>query len=92
MLSVRLVACSCCFGAKRKGLSQFEDVLFAGHTLTALTIKSEIVRILEREVKCVQFLWSVLRVTAPVCELARELNEIRYLWSTDHALSDIRLI
>ncbi|WP_282077531.1 hypothetical protein [Epibacterium ulvae] len=77
---------------KRKGLSQFEDVPLAGHTLTTLTIKSEIERIQEREVKCVQFPWWVFKVSAPVCELARELSEIRYLWSTDHAFSDTRLI
>ena len=76
---------------KRDTLSQFEDVPFAGHTLNALDIKSGIEGILNREIRFARFPWWVFTVTAPFWELAREMKEMRYLWNTDHALSDVRL-
>jgi len=76
---------------KRRTLSQFEDVPFPGHTLSALDIKSEVERILKRELRFVQFPWWMFKITAPFWELAREMNEMQYLWNTDHALSGTRL-
>ena len=76
---------------KRDALSQFEDVPFAGHTLSAQDIKSGIEAILQRDLKFDRFPWWVFKAAAPFWELARELTEMRYLWNTDHALSDTRL-
>ncbi|KZM47920.1 NAD-dependent epimerase/dehydratase family protein [Labrenzia sp. OB1] len=76
---------------KRAELGQFEDVPFKGHTLTALDIKNGLEKILEHELKVVRFPWWLFTLTAPFWELARELNEMRYLWNTDHQLSDTRL-
>lgn len=72
---------------KRKSLANFEDVPFPGHTLTAIELKSELERILNREIRTSNFPWWPISLTAPYWELARELKEMRYLWDTDHALS-----
>ncbi|TYC75360.1 epimerase [Stappia sp. BW2] len=76
---------------KRHELSQFEDIPFEGHTLTAQEIKSGLERILQRDLQFVRFPWWMFSLTAPFWELARELKEMRYLWNTDHALSGERL-
>jgi nucleoside-diphosphate-sugar epimerase len=76
---------------KRHELSRFEDIPFPGHTLSAYDIKSELERITGRSLRYKRFPWWALKLTGPVWELAREMNEMRYLWETDHALSDTRL-
>lgn len=76
----------------RGELGAFEDVPFAGYTLTARDIRDGLEQILKQELKFVRFPWWLFTLTAPVWEFAREMNEMRYLWSTDHALSDTRLL
>ncbi len=76
---------------KRHRLSRFEDIPFPGHTLTALDIKYELERITGRSLRFKPFPWWAFTIASPVWELARELNEMRYLWETDHALSEGRL-
>ncbi|MEM7303780.1 MAG: epimerase [Pseudomonadota bacterium] len=75
----------------RNELGHFEDVPFSGHTLTANDIRQGLEGILDRNLYFVQFPWIVMRLLSPFWELARELNEMRYLWSTDHALDGARL-
>lgn len=75
----------------RQELRQFEDVPFAGQTTTALEIKVALEEILQRDLKFVQFPWLLFKLLAPVWELASEMNEMRYLWNTNHKLSDRRL-
>lgn len=76
---------------KRRELDQFEDIPFAGHTLSAQDIKINLEHVLNRKLKFTQFPWWLFTLTAPFWELAREMNEMRYLWNLDHALSDKRL-
>lgn len=76
---------------KRNELQTFEDVPFGGLALTAREIKQGVEQELNRKVTFTRFPWWLFTITAPVWELARELNEMRYLWNTDHALSDVRL-
>lgn len=75
----------------RRDLGQFEDIPFEGHTLTARAIKCGLEQIAGRDLKFVKFPWWFFTMSAPVWELAREMNEMRYLWGTDHALSNTRL-
>lgn len=70
----------------REDLAQFEDIPFPGHTLTAQQIKDGLEAILQRPLKAVSFPWLALKLASPVWEMARELQEMRYLWETDHAL------
>lgn len=75
----------------RSKLKTFEDIPFEGHTLSALDIKDGAERVLKRKVTFARFPWWLFSTTAPFWEMAREMNEMRYLWGTDHALSDARL-
>lgn len=75
----------------RGDLAQFEDIPFAGHTLSAQEMKTALERITGRALTFTRFPWWVMTLAAPVWELAREMREMRYLWQTDHALSDARL-
>lgn len=75
----------------RDDLGRFEDLPFAGHTLSARDIRTGLERIMARDLEFVRFPWWLFTLTAPVWEMAREMNEMRYLWHTDHALSDARL-
>ena len=70
----------------RNKLSQFEDIPFPGHTITAHDLKSRLERLTETELKFSKFPWWLFNLASPFWELAREMNEMRYLWNTDHAL------
>lgn len=74
----------------RQDLSQFEDIPFPGHTVTASDIKAAIEHVLQRDMTFVRFPWWALKIASPFWEQARETREMRYLWHTDHALSDRR--
>lgn len=76
---------------RRHELSRFENIPFPGHTLSAQGIKSELERITGCPLAFKRFPWWMFTLTGPFWELARELSEMRYLWQTDHALSDHRL-
>ncbi len=72
---------------RRTGLARFEDIPFPGHAFTALELRDHLRKALKREFKIAGFPWALMRLLSPFWELARELNEMRYLWSTDHRLS-----
>ncbi|PWJ13848.1 NAD-dependent epimerase/dehydratase family protein [Jannaschia seohaensis] len=72
----------------RGRLGRFEDIPFPGHTLSAEQIKEILEQALNRKLGFTKFPWPVLTLLSPVWELAREAKEMRYLWNTDHALSD----
>ncbi|WP_299971028.1 epimerase [uncultured Roseobacter sp.] len=78
------------FAEMRQELPQFEDIPFPGHTVTALEIKAGVERVLQRKLKFVRFPWWALNIASPFWERSREIREMRYLWNTDHALSDRR--
>lgn len=76
---------------KSDALGPFEDVPFAGHTLSARDIKEGLEKILNRDLAYAKFPWWLFSLTSPFWEMAREMKEMRYLWHTDHALCDARL-
>lgn len=80
-----------CLAEMRNKLSQFEDIPFPGHTITAYDLKSTLEKVTENKLKFSQFPWWFFNLAAPFWELANEMNEMRYLWNTDHALCDKRL-
>ena len=75
----------------RAQLQTFEDVPFAGDAFTASDLRREMEATLKRKIKLASFPWWVMRLVAPFWELARELNEMRYLWNTDHSLDGTKL-
>jgi nucleoside-diphosphate-sugar epimerase len=75
----------------RAELQPFEDVPFPGHAFTADELRQFLSTHLGREVAITSFPWLVFQLTAPFWELAREMLEMRYLWSTSHTLSGQKL-
>ncbi|GAB4263246.1 MAG: NAD(P)H-binding protein [Pararhodobacter sp.] len=73
---------------KRAALEPFTDVPFPGYTLSADDIAQALSRLTGRALRVKLFPWWLFSVTAPVWELAREMKEMRYLYSTPHRLDD----
>jgi len=66
----------------RADLQDFEDIPFPGHAFSALDLQRQLQNTLQRKIKLAGFPWLVMTIAAPFWELARELKEMRYLWST----------
>ena len=76
---------------KRAELETFEDVPFPGHAFTAEQLRAFLSRELGRPIGFAGFPWWLFTLLAPFWELAREMLEMRYLWSTPHTLSGEKL-
>jgi nucleoside-diphosphate-sugar epimerase len=76
---------------KRSQLQPYEDIPFAGQTLSGNEIREVLETLLDRPLRVSQFPWVMMRLLSPFWELARELTEMRYLWDTPHQLSDKKL-
>lgn len=72
---------------KRSELASFEDIPFPGHSFTVLELQDALQDQLGRSIKITNFPWRMFAMLAPFWELAREMNEMRYLWNTPHQLS-----
>jgi len=75
----------------RGSLGKFEDVPFAGHTLTGEEMRAALARVTGRAVAIKRFPWGMMRALSPFWGLAREMQEMRYLWDLPHSLSGQRL-
>ena len=75
----------------RDRLDPFEDVPFPGHSFTVEQLRTFLSGELGRTLQITQFPWWALSLTAPLWELAREMREMRYLWSVPHTLSGEKL-
>jgi len=75
----------------RGQLGQFEDVPFAGHTLTGEDMRAALAGITGRAVKLDFFPWRMMKMLSPFWGLAREMQEMRYLWDTSHSLNGARM-
>jgi nucleoside-diphosphate-sugar epimerase len=76
---------------QRHELGVFEDVPFAGHAFTAEQLRAFLSVELTRPLAFTSFPWWVMTLLSPFWELAREMREMRYLWSTSHTLSGTKL-
>ncbi len=70
----------------RANLPAFADIPFAGYTLRFEDIAAHLERLSGKKMRLTPFMWWFMRLAGPFWELARELNEMRYLFSTSHAL------
>ncbi|MGY3670930.1 NAD-dependent epimerase/dehydratase family protein (plasmid) [Marinovum sp. KMM 9989] len=71
---------------QRATLARFEDIPFPGHSFSVLDLQEALQDHLGRSIKITGFPWRMFALLAPVWELAREMNEMRYLWNTSHQL------
>ncbi|MEN0088599.1 MAG: epimerase, partial [Pseudomonadota bacterium] len=75
----------------RSSLGQFEDIPLPGQTMSGLELQRRLEAITGRTFKFTPFPWWLFQLVGPFWEFAREMNEMRYLYETDHALSGQRL-
>jgi nucleoside-diphosphate-sugar epimerase len=71
---------------RRATLPAFADIPFAGHALSMEEVADHLARLTGRQMRVIPFIWWFMRLAGPFWELARELNEMRYLYDTQHAL------
>ncbi len=76
---------------RRDSLATFEDVPFAGYTLTGAELANGIGQALGHEVRPGRFAWLPLRLARPVMPVLRGVFEMRYLWSLPHRLDGGKL-
>lgn len=70
----------------RATLPAFADVPFAGFTLSMEEVAGRLEALTGRPMRVGRFMWWFMRLAGPFWELARELNEMRYLFDTSHSL------
>ncbi len=75
---------------RRESLSQFEDVPYAGYTMTGEELQQSLSSVLARPVHTKAFAWWALRLARPFWKLAPHLLEMSYLWNMPHQLEDTK--
>lgn len=77
---------------QREGLQRYEEVNFAGHTLTSIELLAGLREALgdaQRPIK--SFPWWALKLVSPFWPMGRELLRMRYLWQQPVLLDDGKL-
>jgi nucleoside-diphosphate-sugar epimerase len=75
---------------RREELGRFEDVPFAGLTLTGDGLAEALSAATGLSLRRARFPWWQLQLARPVWPMARHLLEMRYLWDTPHWLDGAR--
>jgi len=75
----------------RDTLPAFSDVPLPGLCFSTEQFAQEVGRQTGRSLSIAHLPWWLFTVTSPVWELAREMREMRYLYSTPHSLSGTKL-
>lgn len=75
----------------RDRLEVFEDVPFAGYTLTGDELAELCGQALGQKVTARRMNWLPLRLAAPLLPMVRGVLEMRYLWNKPHRLDGSRL-
>jgi nucleoside-diphosphate-sugar epimerase len=75
---------------KRESFAPFEDIPFPGHSFTALQLRQFLTEALNRDIAISNMPWWAMLLLSPFWELAREMLEMRYLWSLSHTLSEVK--
>lgn len=75
---------------RRAELATFEDVPMPGLSLSTNDLAAALTRISGRTYRVKRFPWLVMRVAAPVWELAREMLDMRALYDTPHQLGSAK--
>ncbi|MBL4805746.1 MAG: epimerase [Rhodobacteraceae bacterium] len=75
----------------RTTLAQFEDVIFDGLTISGNDLTGLLQKVSGKNLTLTKFPWWLMKLLSPVWVLARELQEMRYLWNTPHSLDGAKL-
>jgi len=71
----------------RSQLGVFEDVPFPGHNFTTNELLGAAQKAMGKPVKMVKFPWLFMTLASPFWPLAKEMQEMRYLYSMPHEIS-----
>ncbi|SFU15116.1 Rossmann-fold NAD(P)-binding domain-containing protein [Sedimentitalea nanhaiensis] len=74
----------------RARLPRFNDIAFAGYTLSGQDMAKALDRITPQQVRLKPMAWLPLHLTRPFWRMAGCLLEMRYLWNTPHWLDGSR--
>lgn len=74
----------------RADLPRYNDIPFAGYTLSGNDLARALSRVIEREVELRKMAWWPLQLARPFWRMAPHLLEMRYLWDTPHRLDGAR--
>ncbi|HGG05102.1 MAG TPA: epimerase [Aliiroseovarius sp.] len=75
----------------RADLGRFEDIPFAGYTLTGQQLHQLVEQASGRGIRVKRMRWLPLYLAAPFWRMGRHLLEMKYLWSKPHRLDGTRL-
>lgn len=75
----------------RAQIGRFEDVPFEGFTLTGQELRAALAQIAGQDLALKPFPWGMMKLLSPFWGLAREMQEMRYLWDMAHSLDGARL-
>ncbi|WP_342076560.1 NAD-dependent epimerase/dehydratase family protein [Yoonia sp. SS1-5] len=75
---------------KRAQLGQFEDVPFPGHSFTMTELHTRVQTHVTRRLRLSRFPWWLMTILSPFWELAREMREMRYLYTMPHRIGDAK--
>jgi nucleoside-diphosphate-sugar epimerase len=75
---------------KRGTLAQFEDIPFPGNSFTTHQLRDTVATATGRAIKVSRFPWWLMTALAPFWGLAREMREMRYLYSMPHRIDDTK--
>ncbi len=75
---------------RRDSLRRFEDVPFAGITMTGREMAQALARVRGHAVRVKPLAWWPFRLAWPFMPMVKHLFEMRYLWNTPHRLSDAK--
>ena len=76
---------------KREALEPFQEVLFAGFTLSLREITALIEQVTNRPLEATKMSWAPLWIAAPFWGMGRRLLEMRYLWRKPHSIADAQI-
>ena len=75
----------------RGRLARYEDVPFAGHTITGEALRSALAKAAGKPLTLRPFPWLMMKMLSPFWGLAKEMQEMRYLWDLPHSLNGEKL-
>ncbi len=76
---------------RRASLARFEEVAFAGYSLTGEELAAALERATGQKLRRKSMNWALFRTLALVSPLMRHVLEMRYLWDRPHALDGAQL-
>ncbi len=74
----------------RHDLAPFADIPFPGHSFTSRQLRDAVATATGQNIRMTSFPWWLMRLLGPVWELAREMSEMRYLYSMSHQIGEAK--